>query len=87
MTRESFGPLPEYYRDRLDFDRLHGFVERALLGQSPAIRNPLLEYARDHELEVTPFDADGFLVVSIQGAQVLRLHWTRLMTGASMDPS
>lgn len=82
---EISGPLPPEYADRLDWSRLHGFVEAALMGQPSHIRNDLLAYARTHELGLSPFDDDGFLTVSIQGTRVLRLHWTRLMPGAPRD--
>lgn len=83
MSREITGPLPAEFADRLDWSRLHGFVEAALMNQPPQIRNPLLEIARNEELDLHPFDGDGFLTVSIRGTRVLRLHWTRLMPGAA----
>lgn len=82
VPREIAGPLPAVYADQLDLTRLHGFVERALMGQPPEIRNPLLEHARSHPLELCPFDDRGYLTVAVDGHDVLRLHWTRLMPDA-----
>lgn len=79
MDTPMVGPLPDAYVDILDWSKLHGFVEDALLRQPPHIRNELIELSRMQQLTVHPFDGDGFATVALCGARLLRLHWTRLL--------
>ena len=84
------GELPDVIFDVVDWDRLHWYVQEALLAQKHEVRKLVMDAGTPGErglridIAVKPFDAEGFTLVSVAGQPILRLHVTRLLLGSPL---
>lgn len=86
------GPLPAEYADMLQWSKMEGIVQDAILAQPPRVRMELLDKP-ELLFRARDFDSRGFCVVAVpvvseDGSRsdwfpLVRIHWTRLMPGAS----
>jgi hypothetical protein len=80
------GPLPNEYRDRLDWTRLPSLLDDAILAQPPDVRNAIIAHVGPADVRMQPFDAEGYATVTVQGQPLARIHWTRFMPEAGWAP-
>jgi hypothetical protein len=82
---EVRGELPDDLFERVDWSRLHGFIQNAILGQKHDVRSALFDMGSPGrrglrvDVSLSPFDADGYTVVKVAGVPILRLHVSNLL--------
>ena len=85
------GDLPDDVFDAIDWNRLSFCAREAILAQHHEARTKVFDSARPGpngpilDLEVAPFDAEGWTLLVFQGQPLLRLHVSRLMPGAPLE--
>jgi hypothetical protein len=84
------GPLPDGYRDRLDWSKFGPMLRRVLAGQPAGVRDEILSRP-DVAYRARGFNADGYCVVELPVArddsedsevywsEMFRFHWSRLL--------
>lgn len=89
--QEVKGELPDDVFDAIDWDQLGRCAREAILVQHHEARTAVFNSARPgpngpiHDLEIQPFDEEGWTLLAFQGQPLLRLHVSRLMPGAPLD--
>ncbi len=86
------GDLPDDVFDRIDWDRLSWCAREAILVQKHPARTAVFDSARYpvegrpvFDMEIAPFDVEGWTLLRYQGQPLLRLHVSRLMPGAPLE--
>ena len=88
------GDLPDDVFSNIVWERLWWCAREAILVQKHEARTKVFDTARIGpkgpilDLDIAPFDAEGWTLLVFQGQPLLRLHVSRLMPGAplEMDP-
>jgi hypothetical protein len=85
------GELPDDVFDNIDWNRLTWCAREAILVQKHEARTAVFDSARYGpngpilDLDLSPFDAEGWTLLRFQGQPLLRLHVSRLMPGAPLE--
>ena len=85
------GELPDDVFENIVWDRLWWCAREAILVQHHEARTAVFDSARYgpsgpiFDMEIQPFDEEGWTLLAFQGQPLLRLHVSRLMPGAPLE--
>ncbi len=85
------GELPDEVFDAIVWDQLGRVAREAILVQKHEARTAVFDSARYgpngpiFDMEIRPFDDQGWTLLIFQGQPLLRLHVSRLMPGAPLE--
>ncbi len=92
-TSKLKGDLPDDVFENIDWDRLSWCAREAILIQGHEARTKVFDAARYgpsgpiFDMDILPFDEEGWTLLRYQGQPLLRLHVSRLMPGAPLEMS